>query len=271
MQEWEYRALTESDLNIFVSDAMLRFYLKQYELRSLPHIVVPCCVAEERFPAADVPSPLPVPANRLVFAYAGTMAAWQCGDEMMRLFARLQEKAEDALLLLLAPQGDHKKVRDNMVKYRISEAKVLLADLPHDQVAPALQRAHAGLLLRRTTPVNQVASPTKFGEYLAAGIPVILTEGIGDFSEMSTSQHLGLVLNSKLLDLDEIPAPEIKRVIEFARDSMKERQQMSARCRRAAAEHLHWDTATNKLFDAYTGMMTRANDEARIKSPAILQ
>jgi glycosyltransferase involved in cell wall biosynthesis len=271
MQEWEYRALTESDLNIFVSEAMLRFYLKEYELRSLPHIAVPCCVAEERFPATDVPSPVPVPGNRLVFAYAGTMAAWQCGDEMIRLFAQLQEKAEDALLLLLAPQGDHKKVRDNMVKYRISEAKVLLADLPHDQVAPALQRAHAGLLLRRTTPVNQVASPTKFGEYLAAGIPVILTEGIGDFSEMSTSQRLGLVLNSKFLDLDEIPAVEIERIIEFARDSMRERQQMSGRCRRAAVEHLHWDRATNRLFDAYAGMMTGANDEARIKNPAVLQ
>jgi glycosyltransferase involved in cell wall biosynthesis len=271
MRGWERRALTESDLSVFVSQAMLQFYLKEYGLRSIPHIMVPCCVADERFPTPGVLSPVVLPANRLVFAYAGSMAAWQCGEEMLRLFAQLHKMDHEAFLLLLVPQADHKKARGYLLKYGVGEDNVLLADVSHEAVAPALQRAHAGFLLRKRNPVNQVASPTKFGEYLAAGIPVIMSDGIGDFSQMASDQRLGLVLSSRLMDLEEFPAEELRRIIEFTRGSMRERQQVSSRCRRAAAEHLHWDKASSGLFNAYTGRMSAANPEARIKSPAAIQ
>jgi hypothetical protein len=100
---------------------------------------------------------------------------------------------------------------------------------------------------------------------------VILTEGIGDFSEMAANQRLGLVLNSNLLDLEKLPAEELARILEFARGSMRERQQVSLQCRRAAAEHLHWDTASSRLFNAYAGMMASVSSEPTIKRPAVIQ
>ena len=40
---------TTADLNVFVSDAMNDFYRDRYALNGTPRIIVPCCVAEERF------------------------------------------------------------------------------------------------------------------------------------------------------------------------------------------------------------------------------
>jgi glycosyltransferase involved in cell wall biosynthesis len=267
MREWERRALAEADLNVFVSEAMRDFYLKEYDFSILPHIIVPCCVADERFPNPNAPSTLTLPSDRPVLAYAGSMAVWQCGQEMIRLFAQVQSQDPETFLLLLVPQADHQKVRDSISAYDIADASVFLAELPHDQVAPALQHAHAGLLLRRANPVNQVSSPTKFGEYLAAGIPVIMTERIGDFSTMATGERVGLVVDSALLDRNELPAKEILRIIGFVRESMDQRRWVSARCRSFATKHLHWDESSTKLFNAYAGMLANVNGEACFKSP----
>jgi glycosyltransferase involved in cell wall biosynthesis len=251
MQNWERRVLIAADLNVFVSEAMSRFYVSQYGLPELPHVVVPCCVSDERFPRADTTSTLAVPPDRPVIAYLGTMAAWQCGEEMVGLLAQLHKIDLELFFLLLVPQADQAKARELILKHQLPEKSFLLAELPHDQVAPALQRAHAGLLLRRAHPVNRVSSPTKFGEYLAAGLPVIMTDGIGDFSQLGAEQRVGLVLPSALVESGEYPASTISGIIEFTRASMNQRGAVAVRCQAVARDHLHWHNALDRLLAGY--------------------
>lgn len=52
-----------------------------------------------------------------------------------------------------------------------------------------------GLLLREKSLVNEVASPTKFAEYMLCGLPCILTEGIGDYSRLAREHDIGTVIN----------------------------------------------------------------------------
>ena len=47
-----------------------------------------------------------------------------------------------------------------------------------------------------------MSSPTKFGEYLAAGVPVVLTDCIGDYSRWAEEFRLGVVLNPAGLEND---------------------------------------------------------------------
>src|SRR5206468_3305998 len=101
--------------------------------------------------------------------------------------------------LLLTPRGDHQKAQQLLLKHRLSDEDVLLAELPHEQVAAALHHVHVGVLLRRKHPVNEVSSPTKFAEYLAAGLPVVMTDHIGDFSALAASNSLGFVLDPAVL------------------------------------------------------------------------
>ena len=141
------------------------------------------------------------------------MAAWQCGSGTIRL-AQIRRAHSRVFFLLLVPKADHAKTRELMRGHDLPENVVLLTELPHDQVANVLQRAHAGLLLRRSHPVNRVASPTKFGEYLAAGVPVIMTEGIGDFSDLAAQRGVGIVLESGLL-VSQYPEEEISRILVY--------------------------------------------------------
>jgi glycosyltransferase involved in cell wall biosynthesis len=265
LEEWERRALADADLNVFVSEAMHDFFLKRYQFSRLPHIVVPSCVADERFPDENTPCALSLPTKRSILAYLGTMATWQCGDEMIRLFAQLQRHDPKMFFLLLVPRCDHPKTRHLITKYLLAEDSVLLTELPHEQIAATLQYAHAGVLLRRTHPVNEVSSPTKFGEYLAAGVPVIITDGIGDCSSMAATHRVGLILKSRLLEVQEYLALELSCIVKFIHQSMHQRQQIVTRCRTTAREHLHWNLTTPKLLKAYRDVLqptTRATNLA---------
>jgi hypothetical protein len=70
-----------------------------------------------------------------------------------------------------------------------------------------------GILIREYSVTNKVASPTKFAEYLNAGLKVIISPEIGDFSAMVDKYNLGYVYheNNDMLDLKKVSNPEKKQ------------------------------------------------------------
>jgi hypothetical protein len=48
--------------------------------------------------------------------------------------------------------------------------------------------------------MNNVASPTKFAEYMLAGLPTIISPGVGDYTEFVTEKKLGFVVDVKSLN-----------------------------------------------------------------------
>ena len=57
--------------------------------------------------------------------------------------------------------------------------------------------------------MNNVASPTKFAEYLMSGLPVIISPGIHDFANNIKKTRFGVVVSG----LDEISNSEFKQLL----------------------------------------------------------
>jgi glycosyltransferase involved in cell wall biosynthesis len=254
MVEWENRVFASTDLNVFVSEAMCVYYRGKYDINSLCEII-PCCVSDESFHRDEISIPLDISPQRTVLTYLGTMAPWQGGEEMIRLFADLQRRSPDLFYLLLVPEGDHEKFRTTMARHGLAEEAVRLVESPFDQVNQYLSQTNVGFMLRRDDPVNKVSSPTKFGEYLAAGCPVVMTDGIGDYSHLSLEHDVGLVLNSELMDRPVWPDHELDQILAFVDRSCVEREAISRRCRDVAWENLHWEPASERLASTYSRLI----------------
>ena len=69
-----------------------------------------------------------------------------------------------------------------------------------DEVFNQLTSANFGLLLRENNIVNNVSSPLKFAEYLAAGMPVVVSEGVGDTEETIKRYKVGVVIKNNDYD-----------------------------------------------------------------------
>jgi hypothetical protein len=64
-----------------------------------------------------------------------------------------------------------------------------------DRVRGTMEVADYGLLVRERSTTNRVAAPTKFAEYLAAGLRVLISPEVGDYSELVQVHDLGIVCN----------------------------------------------------------------------------
>ncbi|MEN6626039.1 MAG: glycosyltransferase family 4 protein [Candidatus Sumerlaeia bacterium] len=263
MAEWERRVFAASDLNVFVSGAMREYYRERYDLGDTPAAFVPCCITDHAFPGPDAAAPVAVPPDRPVVAYLGTLAAWQCGAEMMRLFGELSRRRPDLHYLLIMPAGDHEKARELIAANGLAGENVLLAELPHEQVPAALRQAHAAVMLRRDDPVNRVSSPTKFAEYLAAGCPLIMTGRIGDYSALAVQSDIGIALDPALLDEPAWPEAELEKILGFIDRCRAGHDAMARRCRDTAWENLHWEPAIERLAAAYRAVLMAPGDADR--------
>ena len=159
----------------FVSQA-LRDLMAGY-IGAKPSWVLPCLADENAFffDAAlrqRMRAQLGFGEDDPVYAYSGSLASYQCFDEVVETFKQTVRQRPSARLLILTPYAD--------------AARPKLADLPADRVIckavgyadvnSHLNAADFGFLLRDNTPVNHVAFPTKFAEYAMAGLHVIMKQ-----------------------------------------------------------------------------------------------
>jgi glycosyltransferase involved in cell wall biosynthesis len=249
IEQLEREAILSAHMNIFVSRQMVKHYAAKYELPPVPHLVIPCCVESRFFTDAALPGGVRLPSDRFILTYAGTMAAWQCVEQMLSLFQGLQAQDRSLFLLLLTPAGDHEKVREAALAAGIPDEAYLVEEVPHDEVPACLQHADLGLLLRRDHPVNRVSSPTKFAEYLASGLPVLMTDSVGDYSADTLAEGLGLVVSWEDVAAPEISDEVLARVAAFLRDVRTHRDTWRDRCRAYARSHLYWETGILALYD----------------------
>jgi glycosyltransferase involved in cell wall biosynthesis len=106
--------------------------------------------------------------------------------------------------------------------------------VPSDQVALYLSAGDLGLLPRRPSLVNQVASPVKFAEYLAAGLPVLTNQGVGDYSELVHREGIGVALSATCTGLDATAGELVAFVESYVRAPLR----MRDRCQAIARAHL---------------------------------
>jgi len=254
-EKWEGRLLRESDLNIFVSDAMHQHFKLKYAFPEAPHRVIPCCVQQKSFVegSPDV-SPF-APENSKIVGYLGTLVAWQCVSEMFRLFGDLYKADSSFFFSILAPENDHVKAKKYFLNAGIPTSRYMIKQAPHGEVPQWIRHWDIGVLLRHDDPVNRVASPTKFGEYLAAGLPVLLTECIGDFGCGATEEGVALAIDSALLLKEEaFPESEIARIADFVDHCKKDRASL-VRCQKYAEKHLFWPEKILDIVDGYRSIL----------------
>jgi len=93
----------------------------------------------------------------------------------------------------------------------------------HQEVNEFLNAADMGLIFRDDIITNRVSSPTKAAEYLLAGLPVMISENVGDYSDFIDSNYLGLVVNNNIDEMlnqfDKrdgiVPRDEISQISKF--------------------------------------------------------
>lgn len=110
-------------------------------------------------------------------------------------------------------------------------------------IAQALERSFAGLCALHATPNHVNAEPIKLFEYMAAGIPAIVST-IPTWTPYVEKHDAGICVDP--MDVDAIAA-----AIVALRDDPERAARMGRNGRAAVLAHYNWDTQAKKLVDLY--------------------
>jgi glycosyltransferase involved in cell wall biosynthesis len=194
--------------------------------------------------------------DRPVVLYLGGASPWQRPRFMVECFCELLAIRPDAVMLIIS--GNPEAFAELLESSGVSDDSVRICSLPHQEVAATAAAADVGMLLREETLINRVASPTKFAEYLAAGVPVVLADILRDFAAITRREKIGAVVPATAPATDV--AAQIHELLALCR---RNRAEFQERCMDAARRLLSFDSILDVYREIYSPSSRTTGTNAR--------
>jgi len=161
--------------------------------------VIPCCVDVDHFPLAGEPAralaraSLSIPTDVKVVAYLGSIGGWYLLDEMLDFFRAYSRHYPSAVFLLVTP-GDPAIIIAHAAKAGIAAERLVIRAASREEVPKLMAAADLGLFFVKPCFSATACSPTKLGEMLALGLPVVTNTGVGDVAEIVRDTGCGVTI-----------------------------------------------------------------------------
>lgn len=197
----EKKALLLADFKIAVSQALINFWENQYQISNTNKVIIPCTLSSHFI--KDFPNEsfifhqrkkLGFDLHDIIIVFSGSSSGWQSLQLSDKYLYYILNSNNRVKVLFL---GNHK-----LHQYKIYQDfydRIQQYECAPYDVLNYLYAADYGWLVREHSVTNAVSSPVKFAEYLAAGLKIIISEHIGDYSEFCKDNHCGIVLSEKNL------------------------------------------------------------------------
>ena len=154
--------------------------------------VIPTCVDQDKFYYAHKNNHRD---SALTLCYSGSLGTWYCLDEMIEFFTTLKKYYPAASLQLLINwtswDSNQEEINQKLSRHRDIKVK----SCSYDELPKLMSNVHIGFYFIKPTFSKQASCPTKLGEFLAMGLPVITNRGIGDCDEWIENERLGILVN----------------------------------------------------------------------------
>lgn len=200
----EKQSVLFADFKIAVSNELVHYWKLNYKYQNTNHLIIPSTLT----PTNLSTTPSTSLSSKIKVVYSGGTGGWQSFDLVVELLENLLDRQPDIEVIFLTKET--KEVTSLCSKFpNRCERKWL----KHHEVYDVLSACDYGILLRDDQWTNRVASPVKYAEYLNAGLRVLISPHIGDFSNFTVNNNAGLIIKDEIPNLDKVSKDEKNRLI----------------------------------------------------------
>jgi glycosyltransferase involved in cell wall biosynthesis len=195
----------------------------------LPIEVIPCCADLEHFSVGNLDLPLQlrlrpelnIASQDFVVAYLGSIGTWYMLPEMLDFFKRLHTSRPSAKLLFVT-HDDPAPIRAMAAQRGIPTTAIVIRPSSREEVPTLLSLAHVALFFIQPVFSKSGSSPTKHGEMLGMGLPVIANAGVGDVDSIITSTHTGTLISEFTDAAYDRAISELDALLQLPKERMRE-------------------------------------------------
>lgn len=203
VKKLETKLLRTADHIISLTEAGKRELLSwpAMERRAVPVTVIPCCTDFDAFKIPTTPerlrarAELGIQQTTKIVSYLGSVGTWYMLDEMLDFFAEFSKRESDSKFLFIT-QDSPQTIEAAAQARRIPAGNILVRAATRDQVPQLMAAADIGLFFIKPAYSKLASSPTKLGEMLAMGLPVVTNGGVGDVEAVLSAMECGVVVET---------------------------------------------------------------------------
>lgn len=215
--------------------------------------VIPCCADLDYFDfnkissqqSAGLKEQLGIAPEKKVITYLGSVGGWYMTNEMFAFYRQLMKSYPEFVLLILTKDDKDAVIRE-ATEAGVPADRLVVRYARREEVPLYLSLSDCSIFFIRPTFSKTASSPTKHGELMGMGIPVICND-IGDTGKIIEATKTGAVIESFT---DE----EYKKTVERLQDTLAISKQY---IREKAFDFFDLEKGTDKYSGLYSAMLNQ--------------
>ena len=228
---------------VSLTDASVGYLRDQYpaELQRQRIAVIPTCADLQRFKRSDKP---PI---KHVYGCVGTvLSGWFLMDWLAALFNTVAQKDPEARFEVVT-RDDAEKVRAALdINGKLGD-RLSIFPSASESVHEALQKQSTSVMFFTSGTSKLGSAPTRLGEALGCGVPVVANVGVGDVADIIRRYNVGVIVKdgseaAMTTALDELEA-------------LRSDPDLPSRCRKAAEEIFSLEAGTEAYRKLYADIL----------------
>lgn len=190
--------------------------------------VIPCCADLDHFHPSqidqslqsDLKTKFELTEDDFVITYLGSIGTWYLLDEMLDFFKVLLEKRPNSKFLFITT--DKPETILNPAKEKgISAERVIISSAKREEVPTFLSLANAAIFFIQPVFSKSGSSPTKHGEMLGMGLPVIANSGVGDVDSIIEDTSSGILVKEFTTEAYEKAVEQIDNLLKISTETLQ--------------------------------------------------
>ncbi|RYD57371.1 MAG: glycosyltransferase [Sphingobacteriales bacterium] len=201
-KEKQYLEQADHTISLTYAGKQVIHSWKHVNRQPVPIMVIPCCVDTSLFDRSTIVDrqkdllyqKLQINKGQFVIGYVGSIGTWYMLDEMLMCFKVLLQKKPDAVMLFVTTEPAE-MVLSAVKRLGVPEAAIRITAATRKEVPYYIGLMDLSIFFIKPCFSKTASSPTKQGEIMAMGTPVLCNSGVGDTAFVVDKYHSGIAVN----------------------------------------------------------------------------
>ena len=200
-KELEFLSYADHTISLTAKGRDIIHSWKNIQHQPVPIEVIPCCADLDHFhpnqvnqaQKADLTAKFGISKSDFIITYLGSIGTWYMLDEMLDFFKVLMQKRPNSKFLFITTDNPN-TILPKVKSKGIPSDKIIISPAKREEVPTFLSLANAAIFFIQPVFSKSGSSPTKHGEMLGMGLPVIANSGVGDVDKIIEETKSGILV-----------------------------------------------------------------------------
>lgn len=198
----ELQFLNQSDYTISLTENGKSEILSWKGIKDQMKIeVIPCCAdlhlfdpsATHNDKLAELRNDLMIQEHDYVLGYIGSIGTWYMLPEMIAYFKELSKSIPSSKFVFITTEREQ-TILDEAIRQDVDVNNIRVTSCLHKDVPQFIALFNASIFFIKPAYSKKASSPTKQGELMAMGIPIVCNSEVGDTDRIVNTYHSGVIV-----------------------------------------------------------------------------